>query len=269
MPENKYQRGKIYKIISNNTENVYVGSTCEPYLCNRLYGHKSCYKHWLKEQKNYVSSFELVKFDDAVIVLLESYPCNSKDELRAREQYWIESIPNCINNRVAYQFPAPVDEQEKKEYACKRAKKWYVEHQDKAQERGKNYYNENKATILKKQQVYYEKNIDKIKKYHKSYEKTEAGKEVTKRTLAKHREKRLQEKRDRYAKLRTKFREKALCSVCNYSVCQDRMRKHVKTTTHINNLGKDMQNYLKFMREHQQEQRKKMQTNRQYLKRLL
>ena len=35
-PENKYQRGKIYKIVSNQTEFVYYGSTVEPYLTNRL-----------------------------------------------------------------------------------------------------------------------------------------------------------------------------------------------------------------------------------------
>lgn len=267
MAENKYQRGKIYKIFSNQTEDVYVGSTCENYLSSRLSGHKQKFKCWLVDQKDYVSSIELVKYDDAVIVLVESYPCNSKDELRAREQHWISITPNCINSRLAYQFPAPIDEQTKKLNACKRAQQWYKDNKEYAQEREKKHYHTNKVSILKKQE-YYVNNKDKIKIYHQKYDKTEAGKEVVKRTLAKHREKRLQEKRDRYAKLKTKFREKILCCVCKYSVCQDRMRKHVKTRTHIDNLDKDMLNFLKFMREQQQEHRRKMQINREYLNRL-
>ena len=34
--ENKYQRGKIYKLISNQTNLVYYGSTIENTLTNRL-----------------------------------------------------------------------------------------------------------------------------------------------------------------------------------------------------------------------------------------
>ena len=36
----KYQRGKIYKIESKLTENIYIGSTIEKHLSDRLSKHK-------------------------------------------------------------------------------------------------------------------------------------------------------------------------------------------------------------------------------------
>ena len=45
---------------------------------------------------NYVSSFDILQNEDYDIVLIESYPCNSKDELHARERYWTNNI-DCIN----------------------------------------------------------------------------------------------------------------------------------------------------------------------------
>ena len=39
--ENKYQEGKIYKIVCNITGEVYYGSTIEKYLSSRLAKHKN------------------------------------------------------------------------------------------------------------------------------------------------------------------------------------------------------------------------------------
>ena len=38
-----YQLGKVYKIVGNGK--IYVGSTCERLLCQRLSGHNRSYKH--------------------------------------------------------------------------------------------------------------------------------------------------------------------------------------------------------------------------------
>ena len=54
--ENIYQRGKIYNIISNQTNDVYYGSTVEPYLTNRLSGHRKHYKLWINGKYHYVTS---------------------------------------------------------------------------------------------------------------------------------------------------------------------------------------------------------------------
>jgi hypothetical protein len=45
--DNKYQRGKIYKICSPHTEQIYIGSTTEKTLANRLAKHCAEYQKGL------------------------------------------------------------------------------------------------------------------------------------------------------------------------------------------------------------------------------
>ena len=71
--ENKYQRGKIYKVASNKTEDIYIGSTCET-LSRRLSQHRQDYKKYLKGKHDYITCWEVLKTDDYFIVLIENYP---------------------------------------------------------------------------------------------------------------------------------------------------------------------------------------------------
>jgi len=97
----KYQRGKIYTIICRKTGRKYVGSTCEPTLAKRLAKHVSNFKKWEKGIGGRFTSFDIIKDGDYFIVLLESYPCNSKDELRVAEQKHIDSC-ECVNKVKAF-----------------------------------------------------------------------------------------------------------------------------------------------------------------------
>ena len=55
---NRYNNGKIYKLVSNHTDKIYIGSTCKERLCQRLAKHKSNYKQWIKDNNNgYISSY--------------------------------------------------------------------------------------------------------------------------------------------------------------------------------------------------------------------
>ena len=87
---NKYQNGKIYKIVDNTNENIYIGSTTEE-LRQRLWKHKvsKCVSNKIVINGNYS------------IHLIEDYPCEDKYELLKREQYWIENT-KCINEKPAY-----------------------------------------------------------------------------------------------------------------------------------------------------------------------
>ncbi len=92
-----YQNGKIYKIECNQTGKIYVGSTTKKTLAMRLAHHKCIYKKYLECNDNqYVSSFKVLENNNYNIILLESCPCKNRDELLARERYYIESI-DCIN----------------------------------------------------------------------------------------------------------------------------------------------------------------------------
>ena len=85
----KYQNAKIYKLTGGGL--TYFGSTTRKYLCQRLSEHKKL--------TNKGSSRQIVGFPDCEITLIETFPCQSKDELRARERYWIENN-ECINKNI-------------------------------------------------------------------------------------------------------------------------------------------------------------------------
>jgi hypothetical protein len=92
-----YQLGKVYKLECLTTGQVYYGATCEPILSRRLAGHKSDYEYYKRgHPKSYVSSFEILKNGNYAISLVENVPCNSKDELSARERYYIVNNV-CVN----------------------------------------------------------------------------------------------------------------------------------------------------------------------------
>jgi predicted GIY-YIG superfamily endonuclease len=126
----KYQLGKIYKILDNTNGNIYIGSTCEPTLARRLTNHVSNYKRYLKKLHRYTSSFEIIKNGNYNIMLIELYPCNSKNELISKERHHIETL-NCVNKVV----PGRTD------------REYYLDHQENEIKRGLEYRNENRITI--------------------------------------------------------------------------------------------------------------------------
>ncbi|MBS1737032.1 MAG: GIY-YIG nuclease family protein [Bacteroidetes bacterium] len=103
-----YKNGKIYKLITNDLEydKVYIGSTCSE-LYKRLYQHKSRYTSWKHSlgTKYYLSSIELFRnIND--IGKIENFSCKDKNELHAREAFWIEkNKDNCVNLMKPYSPP--------------------------------------------------------------------------------------------------------------------------------------------------------------------
>jgi hypothetical protein len=98
----KYENGKIYKIVSENCDNIYIGSTAESRLCRRLQKHLSNYRDYLKgKSKSYCKSFDIFNEGNYKIILIENCPCKNKDELRMREQYWLDNTDNKVNKNNA------------------------------------------------------------------------------------------------------------------------------------------------------------------------
>ena len=105
------ENGKIYRIKSHKTDQVYIGSTTLP-LSSRFSKHKSDYKRYLNGNFNFVSSFEILKYSDAFIELVEDYPCENKSELRKREGLLTLQSTNCVNKHIA----GRTEQEYKKEY---------------------------------------------------------------------------------------------------------------------------------------------------------
>lgn len=104
MSQNKYHQGKIYKIVSDDATCIpYYGSTTNK-LWSRFGEHKYEYAQWKNGKRPRRSSFDVFEkygIGECKIILVESYKCESKDQLRAREQYYIENN-NCVNKYNAF-----------------------------------------------------------------------------------------------------------------------------------------------------------------------
>lgn len=90
-----YGNGKVYKIYSPSQPElgVYYGSTTQS-LALRIGQHRSSAKAGLG-----VKSAVIIAAGDAVIVLVELCPVTTKEELTAREAFWIREN-ECVNKRV-------------------------------------------------------------------------------------------------------------------------------------------------------------------------
>ena len=91
-----YNLGKIYKIVDNTNDNIYIGSTCEPTLSRRLAKHVSNFNGYKRGKDKFMTSFKILENGDYDIILIEDFPCDNKNQLFARERYWTDNI-NCVN----------------------------------------------------------------------------------------------------------------------------------------------------------------------------
>jgi len=133
-----YSNGKIYKILDLTNGNFYIGSTTKTYLSQRLEKHRTYYKAYLNGNPKYISSMEILHNEDYKILLLENFSCNSKDELTAREQYWMD-ILRC-DKMVNKHNAKGLNIEKKKEYD----KKYREDNKDKRVETTRKWRQKNK-----------------------------------------------------------------------------------------------------------------------------
>jgi hypothetical protein len=96
MPD--YASGKIYKIVNTEDEEIYIGSTCGS-LRLRKSTHKG--KAMTRPNRHVYSHLNNVGWDNVRLILIEDWPCENKQELLSREQYWIEQIRPSLNKNSA------------------------------------------------------------------------------------------------------------------------------------------------------------------------
>ena len=124
-----YQNGKIYKIVNDELNLTYFGSTCST-LTRRLSSHKT--------SKNRCSSKVLFTTEtNAKIFLVEKFPCNDKEELHQRERFYIENN-DCINKVIPNRKP----KESKK--ACD------LKNKERIKNYNKEYWEKNKELVIEK-----------------------------------------------------------------------------------------------------------------------
>ena len=58
--------GRVYTIRSHQTDDIYIGSTTQT-LSQRMTDHRKNYKQYLDKKRNYITSYEIVQYEDAYI----------------------------------------------------------------------------------------------------------------------------------------------------------------------------------------------------------
>ena len=78
---NKYNNSKIYKIVSSETDKIYIGSTIRT-IEQRFLHHISDYKMWMKDNtKGYMTSYEILKHGNYKIELIECVNVETRQDL--------------------------------------------------------------------------------------------------------------------------------------------------------------------------------------------
>jgi hypothetical protein len=203
MPD--YTQGKIYKIVSDNIEGTYYGSSADT-LWSRFGTHTSHFRAWKKGTYHYVTSFKLIEAGNASIVLVEYYPCNSKIELKARERWYIENN-DCVNKYIPNRTKKEWREDNKD-----KIKDYYQTNKDKIKEQNKEWREDNKEYIKK----YYQTNKDKIKEQIKEWK---------------------QDNKDKMKEYKKKYRKLTFQCLCDGEQHNlNNKTKHFRSQYHINNL---------------------------------
>lgn len=218
MPD--YQKGKIYKIVDLDTDECYIGSTCEPTLAKRLAKHVVDYKCWLNGTKNYITSFKIIENNNYDILLLENFPCDSKDQLHARESYYCQTMV-CVNKLKNQGLISALG-------GCK--------------EYQKDYYKENKENILAKTKQYRSQHKDSIQKFQKEYRQKNKKDLLakSKQYNEQHKESIIEYQSEYRAQHKEKAAEKHICE-CGGSYSLHHKSTHFKTAKHIKHFA-DQQN---------------------------
>lgn len=224
-----YSKAFIYRINNTNDEkDEYVGGTAQTKEL-RMKGH-----HWDIFKRQITSKFAKrvreVGWESWEMKLLENYPCNDKDELRMREQWWIDQRKPNLNTAKAYTTTAEKVETHRKNQElfrqrhpeqCKQMiRDWYKDHREEVLEDKKLYYQENKKEILDKAKERYENNKEEILARQREHNRNNKGK-IAERDR-KYRE-------ENAAKIATRKQEKKECFICKAMIARDGQAWHRKS----------------------------------------
>ena len=151
---NRYQNGKIYKVVDVGYNMCYIGSTCKK-LYKRFSIHKCDYKQYVNGKKHFISIFSIFDeygVENGKIELIENYPCQSKEELQSKEGQYQQQT-DCVNKFIAGRTSAQYEQDNK----------------EKRLEKSRNHYHNNRESELNRKKEYRKKDTEKTKEQDKQY----------------------------------------------------------------------------------------------------
>jgi len=186
--------------------------------------HRSkCKTYKAGDIKSYLTSFLVVKHDDAEINLLEFYPCTSKEEQKEREVYWTKQFENRCNKRDECRSKKQwaIDNREHlREYRLE----YNIQNKELIAERNKQYRLNNKEDLIEKDRLKYLRNKEKI------ISSSKARYEANKEEISIKRKERYSQIKDKISK---KNKERIQCD-CGSEVSRSGLNQHKKSMKHKN-----------------------------------
>ena len=173
-----YKNGKIYKILNDIEDDIYVGSTCQS-LSQRMAKHRTKVNTYTTPLYMKMRELGVGHF---YIELIEECPCDNVEQLRAVEGKNIREF-GTINRRIEQRTNAQYYQDNKAEI-YKRGRDWINKNSEYVKEWKRQYYIKNYDKIQEQRKQYKMENADKIKENQKRYAE-EHKDEIYKRTSAK------------------------------------------------------------------------------------
>lgn len=139
MPDSIFPVARVYKLHSNYTNYIYIGSTTLP-LSLRFQLHNSRFNKYIKNIDNrYLTSFDILCFLDCEIEELETLYNVTKKELIKKEAEYIrffKQLGICINKNIPYREEGEYYKENREQIICK-SKDYYIQNKDRIMENKK------------------------------------------------------------------------------------------------------------------------------------
>ena len=228
--------GRVYKIVHNQSDLVYIGSTLNQ-LKYRWRDHKNSYKKWQNGKAGACAIYEYFDqygVDNFTCILIKEYKVADKKQLYALEQLWINKL-RCVNKQCAFQ---PIKKERKKQYykdnqqqISERKKQYYDVNQQKILEKNKQYYKDNQQKLLDQKKQYYKDNQQQISEYKKQYYKDNKQKlsEKHKQYREDNQQKIKEKNKQYYDANQQKILEKTECSICKSVILKKALKRHQRS----------------------------------------
>jgi len=150
-----YKYGKIYKLVNDEDEILYIGSTCDS-LTGRFSKHKSLAKN--DTERPIYKYCNGKGWDNIIIQIIQIYPCGSKKELLICERHHYDIFKPKFNC-----YKPIATNKERGEYIKKYSREYRTKNRDKLIKASKIYNEKNKEKLAIKSKIYRKKNKEIIK----------------------------------------------------------------------------------------------------------
>ena len=246
---NRFNKGKIYKIIDMINNFYYIGSTTST-LARRLYEHKQNITR-IQSRKVY-NYFNEIGFDNIKIILIKEVNVDNRNQLLKAENDIIEEClkdEKCLNSIRSWtglntndmkEYRKLYNEKFKDEISSvnkKYKQKYYETYKDEILNEHKTYYQNNRDKVLENKKIYNNQNKEKILEYKAIYNvnnKTKI-KEKLKQYYEENKDKLDENNLKYYYQNKEKinqFRKEKVQCICGCLIRKDGMKEHQITKKH-------------------------------------